>query len=109
MFPALASASPRASRRSQRVSSCGTSVVSRAGDRHAVEARCFLVGEQPNRVSAGARCIFDCSLRITSWQRLEEVIRELAEMRVGVVRIEILERLADSRVECYAATRVSSS
>ena len=76
-----------------------------SGDRHAVEARGFLVGEQPNRVSAGARCIFDCPLRITSRQRLEEVIRELADMRVGVVRIEILERLADSRVECDAATR----
>src|SRR5262249_61474877 len=64
-----------------------------------------LIRELRVRAVAGARGVVDGLGDVPARQRLEEVVRQLREVRSGIARVERLEHLADAVVAADALQR----
>src|SRR5262249_44487873 len=74
-------------------------------ERPLVVDRRVLVSELRVRTVAGARGVVDGLGDVAARQRLEEVVRQLREVRLGVARVEHLQHLADAVVAPDALQR----
>ena len=72
---------------------------------HAEEPGGLLVREQMRCALAGQPCVGGGALGVADRQRLEEMVRELGEVRLRVIGVELLERRCDPAVQREAATR----
>ena len=80
--------SPDAKSSSQRVVSSDSVPSSSRLQRHPIQTRCLLVGEQPGGSVAGASRVVDRTIYIAAGHRLKEVMRELGQVRLEILCVE---------------------
>ena len=62
-----------------------------------VETDGLLIGQEPRRPVARLAGILEGLARVPAGARFEEVVCELGQVRVGIVSVQLLERVSDRR------------